>query len=98
LERNRVEIEGLIVTSDGLRHTPGGLPSLQLRLRHSSEQTEANRPRRVECELEALAFGKPAQALANVPAGTQIRLIGFLERKGARDPWPIVHVTEYELI
>jgi primosomal replication protein N len=98
LTLNRVEIEGLVVHSDSLRHTPGGLPSLQLRLRHASEQTEADRPRRVECELEALAFGKPAQQLAGLTVGTQIRLIGFLERKGARDPWPIMHVTEYELI
>jgi primosomal replication protein N len=98
LERNRVEIDGRIASSDGLRHTPGGLPSLQLRLGHASGQTEANRQRRVEFELEALAFGKPAQELAGLPVGTQIRLIGFLERKGIRDPWPIVHITEYELI
>ncbi len=98
MAHNRVEIDGCVVKHDGLRHTPGGLPSLQLRLAHASEQTEAGRQRPVECELEALAFGKPAQELAGVPEGAQVRLIGFLERKGARDRWPIVHVTEYELI
>jgi len=87
-----------MLSHGGLRVTPGGLPSLQLKLQHMSEQTEANRPRRVECMLEAIAFGQPAQALAALPAGSQIRLTGFLERKGIRDPWPLVHVTEYALI
>lgn len=98
MERNRVEIDGRLHSHSGLRVTPGGLPSLQLKLQHASEQTEASRPRRVECTLEAIAFGQPAQALAGLPAGTLVRLTGFLERKGIRDPWPLVHVTEYELI
>lgn len=98
MERNRVEVDCRLLSNGGLRHTPGGLPSLQLKLQHASEQIEANRPRRVECELEAIVFGQPAQALAGLPAGTTVRLTGFLERKGIRDPWPLMHVTEYELI
>ena len=98
LARNRIEIDGLIAGHTGLRHTPAGLPTLQFRLEHASEQSEGGRQRRVACQLEALAFGPPAPELAGLQNGTRIRLIGFLERKGAREPWPIVHVIEYELI
>jgi primosomal replication protein N len=52
----------------------------------------------VECELDAVAFGSPAQALAGLKSGDAIRLNGFIERKGVRDPRPILHVTEFELI
>ena len=98
MERNRVEIDGRILNGGGLRHTPGGVPSLQLRLEHASEQIEASRSRRTACQIDVVAFGEPARELAGMPAGTAVRLVGFLERKGVRDPWPIVHVTEYELI
>ncbi len=98
MELNRFQVGGRVIHNDGLRHTPSGLPSLQLRLAHASEQSEAGRSRQVECELEAVAFGKPAQGLARVESGTRIGLTGFLDRKGLRDPRPVLHVTEYELI
>ncbi len=84
--------------NDGLRHTPGGIPSLRLRLSHASEQTEAGCQRQVECELEGLAFGPAAQALAGLKTGDPVRLAGFLERRGRRDPQPILHITEFESI
>jgi primosomal replication protein N len=95
---NRLEIAGRLVDSGGLRHTPSGLPSLQLRLGHVSEQVEAGHRRRVECELDALAFGEVATALAALPGGSTLRLTGFLDRRSARNPQPVLHVTGYELI
>lgn len=95
---NRLEIAGHLVEIGGLRHTPSGLPSLQLRLSHVSEQIEAGHRRRVECELEALAFGEAASALAALASGTALRLIGFLDRRSVRNPQPLLHVTAFELI
>lgn len=95
---NRLEIAGRLVGIGGLRHTPAGLPSLQLRLSHVSEQTEAGHRRKVECEVEALAFGEAATALAGLASGTGLRLSGFLDRRSARNPQPLLHVTGYELI
>ena len=98
MERNRVEIDGRVVASDGLRRTPAGLPSLSLRIEHESQQSEAGHERRVLCELDTIAYCEPAAKLAVMKEGDQIRLAGFLERKSLRDPRPILHVTAHELI
>ncbi len=98
MRANHLEIVGRIVMSGGLRHTPAGLPSLQLKLAHTSEQSEAGHRRRVECEVEALAFGGAATALAGLPSGSQVGLTGFLDRRSARNPQPVLHVTGYVLI
>jgi primosomal replication protein N len=98
VDSNRVELGGQVVYNDGLRHTPAGLASLLLRLAHASEQSEAGHSRRVECELEAVAFGKPAERLAGLEVGARVGLSGFLDRKGLRDSRPILHVTGFELI
>jgi primosomal replication protein N len=97
LERNRVEIEGRVAASDGLRRTPAGLPCLQLRLAHESQQSEAGHDRKVSCELDTIAYGEPAKHMAGIKEGDTVRLIGFLERKSLRDSRPILHVTEYEI-
>jgi primosomal replication protein N len=95
---NRLDITGHLVEIGGLRHTPSGLPSLQLRLGHVSEQIEAGHTRKVECEIDALAFGEVATALARSRSGAVLRLTGFLDRRSVRNPQPILHVTGYELI
>jgi primosomal replication protein N len=52
----------------------------------------------VECEVDALAFGETATALATLARGTALRLTGFLDRRSACNPQPLLHVTGYELI
>lgn len=83
--------------SDGLRHTPSGLPTLRLRVAHASQQEEGGRSRAVEIEAEVVAFGDTAQKLARLPMGEQTRLCGFLDRKGVKNPTLELHVTEFEL-
>lgn len=83
--------------SDGLRHTPSGLPTLRLRVAHGSQQQEGGRSRAVEIETEVVAFGDTAQRLARLPMGEQARLNGFLDRKGVKNPMLELHVTEFEL-
>ena len=97
MERNRVEIEGRVAASDGLRRTPAGLPCLQLRIEHESQQHEAGFARKVSCELDTVAYGEPAARLAGLREGNTVRLAGFLERKSLRDPRPMLHITEYEI-
>ena len=95
---NRVELAGRVLEHGGLRRTPAGLARLELRIRHESSQCEAGRERPVACEAEVLCFGEVAERLARVAPGSSLGLIGFLDRRGARDPRPILHVTEFELI
>ncbi|NTV97134.1 MAG: primosomal replication protein N [Thiobacillus sp.] len=90
-------MEGRVLVTDGLRRTPAGLPCLNLRLLHESQQREADHERRVSCEMESVAYGQPASLLAKLKEGDRVRLTGFLERKSLRDPRPILHVTEFEI-
>jgi primosomal replication protein N len=95
---NRVELTARLLESDGLRHTPSGLPVLQLRLMHASPQTEAGRERQVECEVEAQVFGDLAARMAKLAQGDGIVCKGFLDRKSARNLQLVLHVTEFELV
>lgn len=95
---NRVELTGQILATSGLRYTPAGLATVAMRLVHASEQQEAGRPRQVVCEVEAIAFGETARKLSQSPAGSQVSLTGFLDRKSPRSNLLTVHVTDYELI
>ncbi|MDD3528649.1 MAG: primosomal replication protein N [Gallionellaceae bacterium] len=97
MERNRVEIDGRVVASDGLRRTPAGLPCLTLRLAHESQQREAGFDRKAGCELDAVAYGEPATDMARLKEGDLLWLAGFLERKSLRDPRPVLHITEFEI-
>jgi len=98
VSRNRVEIDGKVLTGDGLRHTPAGIPVLKFRLAHASQQSEAGRERTVGCEIDALAFGDIAAKLAACPPESMLRLTGFLDRMSVRTPLPNLHVTEFEII
>lgn len=97
MARNRVEIEGRVLANDGLRRTPAGLPCLNLRLGHESQQREAGHERKVQCEMEAVAYGEPAERLAGLKEGDPVGLAGFLERRSLRDPRPMLHITEFEI-
>ncbi len=94
---NRVELTARLAANDGLRYTPAGLPVLQLRLDHGSTQQEAERSRQVECEMEAVLFGPLAVRAATVAPGSSLHCRGFLDRKSARNPQLVLHVTEFEL-
>ena len=95
---NRVELSGQVLETSGLRHTPAGLPTVQMRLAHGSEQGEAGRMRQVVCEIEAIAFGDIAGKLGQCQIGSQISVTGFLDRKSPRSSLLTLHVTDYELI
>jgi len=87
-----------IAASSGLRHTPGGIATVELSLRHASVQTEAGQRRQVGCELSGQAFGAVAEQLSRYAAAQPIWLAGFLDRRSVRDPRPVLHITEFESI
>jgi primosomal replication protein N len=98
LGRNELRIAGELIERAALRHTPAGVPVLGLRIRHVSEQVEAGAPRRVECEIYALALGPTAQLLAAAPLGSAIEASGFLAAKSLRNAQPVLHVTNIEFV
>jgi primosomal replication protein N len=81
-----------------LRYTPAGIPAFDGVLLHASEQDEAGAPRRVECELAAVAFGPVARELAGLTPGTALRCTGFLARRHRRGTSVALHVHQFEVL
>lgn len=94
-EVNRVELSGRVLRHSGLRRTPAGVARLELCIRHESTQWEAGRARLVACEADALCFGEVAERLAAHPSEALVHVTGFIDRRSARDPRPVLHVTEF---
>jgi primosomal replication protein N len=94
---NKVEISGVITELKPLRHTPA-VPVVEFRLRHDSERTEAGARRKVEAEIEGLAFEAQARLLAGAALGRGLKAEGFLCAKSRRSRRPVLHVTNIEFV
>jgi primosomal replication protein N len=90
------------MATSGPRTTPAGMPVLRFQVQHTSMQQEADRTRPVEVEAELVAYGKVAQELAHefvsIQPGSRLRLTGFIDRKGVRNPQLELHVTEFGIL
>jgi primosomal replication protein N len=79
-----------------LRYTPAGIPVIEFRIDHASEQIEAETSRRVECELACVALGATALLLKETQAGTALTVRGFLAARSMKQKMPVLHVTMVE--
>jgi primosomal replication protein N len=102
---NRLEISGMLTELKALRHTPAGVPVVEFRLRHESERVEAGARRKVNAEIDAVAFEAQARLLAagaggNAPGalGRQLKVEGFLCAKSRQSKKPVLHVTNIEFL
>ena len=76
--QNRVALTACIAEAQALRFTPAGVPAIELRLEHRSEQQEAGQSREGKAAMKAVAFGAMAERLARQPLGSQWCFSGFL--------------------
>ncbi len=92
---NHVAIKACIAEAQALRFTPAGVPAIELRLEHSSQQQEAGQMRDVNAVMKAVAFGTMAERLARQPIGSLWRFTGFLAtpRNGKH---PVLHVQDIQ--
>ena len=81
-----------------LRYTPAGIPAVEFRLRHESQQPEAGSSRRIEAEIGAIAFEAQARLLTGKPLGCSAKFQGFLSAKSKRSKKLVLHVTNIEFI
>ena len=81
-----------------LRHTPAGVPVVEFRLRHASERVEAGARRKVDAEIDAVAFEAQARLLAAGALGRQLKAEGFLCAKSRQSKKPVLHVTNIEFV
>jgi len=75
---NHVVLTACIAEVQPLRYTPAGLPALDLRLEHESQQQEAGNQRKVTAAVKAVAFGALAERLARQAPGSSWKFQGFL--------------------
>ena len=84
-----------VVEASALRHTPAGLPALDLGLEHESEVTEAGQLRQVRVAIKAVAFGSVAETLRQQAIGSSWKFTGFLAtpRNGKH---PVLHIQSFQ--
>lgn len=92
---NRLVLTAELVARGPLRHTPAGLPALDLSLRHASTVTQLGQPRKVTLEIKARAVGDITRRLEPLELGCSHAFAGFLgaQRNGRGI---VFHVTELD--
>lgn len=98
MQANRVGLSGEIIEIGALRHTPAGLPVLNFKVAHVSEQVEAGAKRQVQCVVPVMAIGEPVQAGLKLKTGDRVALQGFLSRRSLNSTQLVLHVNKIELI
>ena len=69
---------------------------VKFRMAQESKQVEAGIPRDVSFEIQAVAFEREAGLLAAAPLGMELRVTGFLDRKGRSSATLVLHATQIE--
>lgn len=75
---NQLVVNACIAEASALRYTPAGIPAIDLRLEHQSEQTEMGQARQVGLAIRAVAFGQQALTLSQQDLGCMMQFTGFL--------------------
>ncbi len=91
-------LSGKLIELDALRYTPAGIPVVNFRLSHVSEQLEAGAKRAVECEVAGLAFEREARLMAAARPGMQVKVIGFLACRSRESKRLVLHATNIEFV
>jgi len=97
VSRNTTVLSGILVGREELRHTPAGMPALNFRIGHASEQVEAGRRRSISLEIDAVALGEVAEKLIRMPLEGEYSFEGFLALRSKRSRLPVLHVNSFEL-
>lgn len=79
---------------ESLRYTPAGVARVALTLSHTSQQSEANGMRQVQCEVNALAFAEVADKVAQFVIGQNVKVRGFLARQSMRSRQLVLHIND----
>ena len=92
---NQLRLSATLAEAGALRHTPAGLPALDMRLEHESSIEEGGQTRQVKAQLKAIALGTVAERLARQPIGSNWRFTGFVAspRHGKH---VVLHVQDFQ--
>ena len=79
-----------------LRYTPAGVPVVEFKLDHESEQDEAGTKRKVKAEISAVAFEAQARLVSKIKLNSDLKVKGFLSARTKRSKRLVLHVTNIE--
>ena len=91
-------MSGTLLERGALRYTPAGVPALEFKLTHQSEQIEAGIPRKVECEISCIALGPAANLMSATKPSDGLKLCGFLAARSLKIKTPVLHVNMIEFL
>ena len=94
MARNQIVISGELIALESKRFTPAGVARVALTLGHTSQQSEANVLRQVQCEVKALAFAEVADKVAQFAAGQNVVVRGFLAQQSIRSRQLVLHIND----
>ncbi len=98
MQANQVEFSGILTQRDALRYTPAGLPLIECKILHESQQIEASMARQVKVELAALAVGELAKQLSQLELAQTLSVTGFLAQKSQKSSHIVLHICSLENI
>ena len=79
-----------------LRYTPAGIPVIEFKLDHESEQDEAGTKRQVKAQISAVAFEAQARLVSKMKLNSDLQVKGFLSARTKRSKKLVLHVTDIE--
>jgi len=91
-------LSGRLLERGATRYTPAGIPVIEFRLAHASEQFEDGQPRRVECEMPCVVLGQMARIMADSKPGDGLTLRGFLAARSQNSRTLVLHVNNIEFL
>ena len=95
---NQFQCDAVLSEKDALRYTPAGIPILNVKLAHSSQQVEAGLQRMVEFEMSAVAVGEVSKTLSQMELGETLRFTGFMARRNRNSKSLVFHITDFKNI
>jgi primosomal replication protein N len=84
------------VELSALRYTPAGIPVIEFKLDHESEQDEAGTRRQVKAQISAVAFEAQARLVSKMKLNSGLQVKGFLSARTSRSKKLVLHVTNIE--
>jgi primosomal replication protein N len=93
---NQFQCVAIIAEREILRYTPAGIPIVEAKLQHSSQQTEAGILRLIEFEVAAIAAGEISGRFSQAELGGTFQFTGFFARKNRKSKSLVFHITDFE--